>query len=96
MSCYFVAQIDIRDPEGYGRYLDGFDEVFERYRGTVLAVDDEASVLEGAWPGARTVIIEFPDRAELDRWYRSPEYQRLAVHRRAAAAANIVAVEGRG
>ena len=96
MSCYFVAQIDIRDPEGYARYLDGFDEVFERYRGTVLAVDDEVSVLEGAWPGTRTVVIEFPDRAELDRWYRSPEYQRLAAYRWAAATANIVAVGGRG
>ena len=96
MSCYFVAQIDILDPEGYGRYLDGFDEVFDRYRGTVLAVDDEAELLEGAWPGTRTVIIEFPDRAELDRWYRSPEYQRLAACRRTAATANIVAVAGRG
>jgi uncharacterized protein (DUF1330 family) len=68
--------------------------VFERYRGTVLAVDDNPAVLEGAWPSARTVLIEFPNERELRRWYESREYQRLALIRRTAAAANIAIVAG--
>ncbi|HTK92871.1 MAG TPA: DUF1330 domain-containing protein [Verrucomicrobiae bacterium] len=53
------------------------------------------SVLEGEWPFARTVIVEFPSRAAAEAWYRSPAYQKvqrgdgrrrgLAVRGRAAA-----------
>ncbi|HSN55078.1 MAG TPA: DUF1330 domain-containing protein [Candidatus Sulfomarinibacteraceae bacterium] len=94
MSCYFIAFIDIHDEDGYGEYLAGFDEVFEHYRGRVLAVEDEPRMLEGAWPAGRTVVIEFPDEAELRRWYESPEYQRLAARRRQAADASIAIVSG--
>jgi uncharacterized protein (DUF1330 family) len=94
MSCYFIALIDIHDDEGYGGYLAGFDEVFGRYRGSVLAVEDEPRVLEGSWPAGRTVIIEFPDEAELRRWYESPEYQRLAVRRREASTGSIAVLSG--
>jgi uncharacterized protein (DUF1330 family) len=95
MSCYFIAQIDIRDEAEYASYLAGYDAVFDRHDGEVLAVDDAVTVLEGDWPFSRTVVIRFPDGAALDRWYRSPEYQALAEHRRRGSMANIVAVQGR-
>ena len=95
MSAYFVAQIRIHDPAAYGRYLDGFDEVFARYRGEVVAVDEATEVLEGEWPAARTVLIRFPNKQELLRWYRSPDYQALAAQRRRGADCNVAAVEGR-
>lgn len=95
MSAWFVAQIEIHDPQEYERYLDGFDEVFARYRGEVVAVDEATEVLEGQWPARRTVLIRFPDKAELLRWYRSPEYQAIAAHRRRAADCNVAAVQGR-
>jgi uncharacterized protein (DUF1330 family) len=94
MSAYFLALIDIHDQAGYERYLAGFDEVFERYEGRVLAVEDAPRVLEGQWPAARTVLIEFPSEAELRRWYASPEYQRLALHRREASVASIAVISG--
>ena len=49
MSCYFVAQIEIHDPDEYDRYLAGYDNVFARYRGEGLAVDDGVERLEGHW-----------------------------------------------
>jgi uncharacterized protein (DUF1330 family) len=94
MSCYFIAQINIHDSEKYQEYLDGYDEVFARYKGEVVAVDDDITVLEGKWPFRRTVVIRFPDEAEVRRWYDSDEYQVLAKHRRRASHANIVLVHG--
>lgn len=95
MSCYFLAQITIHDPMGYERYLDGFDEVFERFGGEVLAVDDAPLRLEGDWPGTRTVVMRFPSQAEALRWYNSEGYQTLVKVRQAAAHANIVLVGGK-
>ena len=94
MSSYFVALITIHDADGYDRYLEGFDAVFQRYDGEVIAVEDEAQVLEGTWPAGRTVLIRFPSDQELLRWYRSPEYQELAKIRQQAAQTDIAIIRG--
>jgi uncharacterized protein (DUF1330 family) len=95
MACYLIAQINVRDREGYQKYLDGFDGVFRDYKGIIIATDNDPAVLEGEWPYKRTVLIRFPDAGEARRWYESPEYKRLAEVRRAASDSNIVLVEGR-
>ena len=95
MSSYFIAQIEIHDSQEYEKYLEGYDEVFARYKGKVLVVDDSPTIVEGEWPYTRTVVIRFPDEAEFRRWYESPEYQELAQHRWQASRADIVLVKGR-
>jgi uncharacterized protein (DUF1330 family) len=95
MSCYFIAQINIHDKDEYSKYLEQTDEVFEKFKGEVVAVDDAVSILEGEWPYERTVLIRFPDKKELERWYYSEAYQKIAQHRWNGSSANIVAVQGR-
>jgi uncharacterized protein (DUF1330 family) len=95
MAAYFIAQINVHDPAGYQRYLNGTSALLEAHSGRVLAVDTEPTVLEGEWPYGRTVLIEFPSEDALAAWYHSDEYRDLAAHRRAASTANIVAVTGR-
>jgi uncharacterized protein (DUF1330 family) len=95
VSSYFVALITIHDPGRYERYLAGFDEVFEKYEGEVVSVEDNPRILEGEWPSERTVLIRFPDEGELRRWYESPEYQELARHRQEASVASIAIISGR-
>ena len=63
MACYFIAQINIHDQVEYQKYLDGFDEVLDGYEGSVVAVDDDVTVLEGKWPFRRTVVIQFSSKA---------------------------------
>lgn len=95
MSAYFLACIDIRDREGYARYLAGTDRVLEDFGGEVLAVDDAVGVLEGTWLRGRTVLIRFPDEVALGRWYDSPAYRHLLEFRRAAAESDAVVLHGR-
>jgi len=95
VSSYFIALINVHDDLGYREYLAGFDAVFQRYNGHVLAVEDQPRVLEGEWPAGRTVLIRFPDDGAIRRWYESPEYQQLALLRRKASVASIAIVSGR-
>lgn len=95
MACYFIAQINIHDQEEYQKYLDGYDEVFGKFQGEVMAVDDDVDVLEGKWPFRRTVVIQFPEKAEARRWYDSAEYRALMKHRRRASHSNIILVDGK-
>jgi uncharacterized protein (DUF1330 family) len=95
MTAYFVAQINIFDQDKYNQYLAGYNEIFDKYKGQVIAVDDDATVLEGEWAFKRTVIIKFPTENDLQAWYLSLEYQELARFRREASDANIIMIHGR-
>ncbi len=95
MSSYFIALIDIHDPEKYEQYLAGYDEVFKKYKGKVIAVEDNPRLLEGSWPAGRTVVIKFPNDKELRKWYDSQEYQNIAKHRKEASVASIAIITGR-
>jgi uncharacterized protein (DUF1330 family) len=94
MVAYVVAQIKIDDGDTYQKYIDGFLPIFGDYKGEILAADDATETLEGEWFGSRTVIIKFPDRDELLRWYKSPEYQELMQFRLQASEGNLVIAEG--
>jgi len=95
MVHYFVAQLNVHDRVEYDRYLAGAGALLDEFSGTVLAVDEDITVLEGDWPYGRTVLIEFPTRGHLDRWYSSDAYREIAAHRHAAADGNAIAVAGK-
>ncbi len=94
MSVYFIANIHIHDDGEYEKYRKDVDEVFSRYRGEYLALDDAPVVLEGDWDYTRAVLIRFPDREALDAWYFSPEYQRILQHRLKGARCDTIVIEG--
>ena len=95
MSAYFTALIDIEDQTGYEEYLAGFDDVFDKFQGEVIAVEDGPRVLEGNWPARRTVLIRFPDETALMDWYRSPGYQAIREHRVRSARCSVAVLTGR-
>ena len=66
MTVYAIALLNIADRERYGAYQQGFLEIFSRYSGKLLAVDEAPTVKEGDWPYTRTVLIEFPDAEAFD------------------------------
>ena len=93
MTVYAIALLNITDRERYGAYQSGFLEIFSRYSGKLLAVDETPVIKEGDWPYTRTVLIEFPDAEAFDNWFNSPEYQTLAEHRHAASTGSIALIK---
>jgi uncharacterized protein (DUF1330 family) len=94
MSVYFVVQAKIRDEAEYGRYLEVIDDVFSRYKGEYLAVDDAPVVLEGTWDYSRVVIIRFDTRDEFDEWYYSRDYQEILKYRLNGANCDTLLING--
>ena len=92
MTVYLVAQLRIHDRNRYAEYEAGFADVFARYGGTILAVDDDTVALEGDNPSDRSVILSFPNEAAALAWYRSDDYRALAQHRHAASEADVTLV----
>ena len=51
-------------------------------------------VLEGAWPHARVVVVEFVSAERANALYRSVEYQAARAKRLGAADFNMIVIEG--
>jgi uncharacterized protein (DUF1330 family) len=94
MIHYFVAQIKISNPDEYQKYLDKFDDIFSKYKGEILAVDESPVLLEGKWSYTRSVIIKFNSREEFEDWYYSNEYQKILKHRLNASVCDTILIEG--
>lgn len=93
MSVYLIANIDIEDRDRYAQYEAGFMEIFQRYDGQLLAVDEQQVVLEGDAAPTRTVLIEFPSTESARAWYDSSEYQALAQHRFASSRGSVTMIQ---
>ena len=46
MTHFFVAQIKINDPVEYGKYLEHLDDIFSKFKGEYLAIDESPAILE--------------------------------------------------
>ncbi len=94
MTVYIIAQITIADRAKYDQYEAGFMEIFEKYEGTLLSVDEEPRVLEGEWTATRSVLMSFPSAKALRAWALSDEYQAIAKYRHEASVTNSIMVHG--
>ena len=96
MSVYIIARFKIHDRSEYDKYSAGFSEVFKKFAGKMLSVDEDPFVLAGVWDDTRSVIIEFPSKESALAWVNSDDYQAIAKHRNAGSTANSVLVKGLG
>ncbi len=93
MSVYFIANIKITNEAEYQKYIDGVEQVFSKFKGKYLVVDNSPKLLEGEWNYTRNVVIEFPDETEFESWYNSKEYQSILKHRLKGAICDTILVK---
>jgi uncharacterized protein (DUF1330 family) len=94
MPVYLINNMTIHDRGEYDAYLRAFMAVFRCFDGQVLVAQDAPNPVEGAWPYDRTILLSFPTREEALRWYESPEYQAIVVHRFNGTTSNVVMLDG--
>jgi len=92
-KAYWIAHVDVRDPERYQDYVSGARPAFEKFGAKFLARGGAYEAMEGKGRG-RNVVIEFPSmQAALD-CYNSAEYQAAKAIRQTVADAEMIVVEG--
>ena len=92
-KAYWIARVDVRDPERYKDYVAAARAPFEKYGANFLARGGAFEKLEGQ-VRSRNVVIEFPSLQAAVDCYHSPDYQNAAAIRQEAADADMVVVEG--
>ncbi len=90
---YWIAHVDVTDPEAYKAYIAANALAFAKYGARFLVRGGTHEVAEGA-SRARQVVLEFADYATALACYRSAEYQAAVALRKPASAGDLVIAEG--
>jgi uncharacterized protein (DUF1330 family) len=90
---YWIAQVDVADPEAYRAYLAANAIAFAKFGGRFLVRAGRSEIKEGAMRGRR-VVIEFKDYATALACYESEEYARALALRVAVSTSDLVVIEG--
>ena len=91
---YVILTEAIKDPEGMKAYGQAAGAAMGRVN--ILAVDTAPKIVEGAWHGNQTVVLEFESVNAARAWYESEAYQKAVKLRQAAADCNVVILSGFG
>jgi uncharacterized protein (DUF1330 family) len=90
---YWIARVDVADPEKYKAYVAANAEPFRKYGAHFLVRAGRFETPEGT-TRSRNVVIEFPSyQAALDCWH-SPEYQAALALRLPVSTMDMVIIEG--
>lgn len=92
-KAYWIAHVDVGDPEGYKEYQVANAVAFRKYGGRFLARAGASKLQEGKLR-SRHVIIEFIDYATALACYHSPEYAVAKEKRKGKGDMDLVIVEG--
>ena len=92
-KAYWIARVDVHDPERYKDYVSTARPAMEHFGARFLARGGETLPLEGA-NRQRNVVIEFPDKETALACYHSDEYQAAKAIRQQVAEAELLIVEG--
>jgi uncharacterized protein (DUF1330 family) len=90
---YWIARIDVSDPEVYGQYVKANAEPFARHGARFLVRGGAHEVAEGV-ARARNVVIEFPSYEAALACFRDPAYQKAKAIRDPVAESDLIIITG--
>lgn len=90
---YWIARVDVTDPEGYKEYVAANAAAFSKYGAKFLIRGGRFEAPEGT-PRARNIVIEFKDYETALACYHSPEYAAAKAKRDGRANADLIVIEG--
>jgi uncharacterized protein (DUF1330 family) len=90
---YWIARVDVHDPETYKDYITCNQVAFSRFGGRYLIRGTPFDDIEGT-SRSRNVVVEFPSLEMARACYHSPEYQKGVSFRKASAVADLIIIEG--
>ena len=93
MKAYVIAAETVNDHAMFDSYRKAVPATLVPFGGTFITRGGHKTVLEGEWPHARLVIIEFPSRAAAEAWYASDAYRKIISLRHKSSVGNLIIVD---
>ena len=94
MAGYVIAQINLKNKEGYKEYVDKVPAIIKNFDGDYLVKAGEFKSIEGKWDFTRNVVIKFPSYEKALEWYNSDEYKQIIDLRLNNTEGNLIIIKG--
>ncbi len=94
MPGYYIAEIEVTDPEAYAEYRALARPVVEAHGGEYVVAGGDWESMEGQAPAPRIVVLKFASVEAAKAWFHSPEYAPAHAVRDRAANSRSFIVEG--
>jgi uncharacterized protein (DUF1330 family) len=92
-KAYWIARVDVHDPEAYQAYVAANAAPFAKYKARFIVRGGRFEAPEGT-PRSRNVVLEFKDYETAVACYHSPEYAAAKALREPASVADVLIIEG--
>jgi uncharacterized protein (DUF1330 family) len=90
---YWIARMDVTDPDAYRQYVAANGAAFAKFGGRFLVRGGKFEAMEGA-SRQRNVVIEFPTYEAALACWTSPEYKKAHKLRVNASMGELIIIEG--
>ncbi len=90
---YWIARVDVTDPDGYQQYVAANAAAFSKYGARFIVRGGRFEAPEGV-ARSRNVVLEFRDYETAVACYHSPEYASAKALRLGRAEADLMIIEG--
>jgi uncharacterized protein (DUF1330 family) len=90
---YWIAHIDVSDPEGYKAYVAASTAAIDAFGGHHIVRGGTAEQREGQLR-SRHAVVEFPSYGQALACYQSEQYQQARAIRQAYSTCDLTIVDG--
>lgn len=94
MAGYYIAQIDVTNPERYEEYKRLASAAIAAHDGEYVVRGGAQTPLEGQAPRSRVVILRFENVEAAENWFNSAEYAPAKQIRGEAVESDSFIIEG--
>ncbi len=94
MAIYAIADVEVKDPARLALDRTAVADTVAKYGGHFIIRGGAGKLLDGGPAPKTIVVVEFPEATALDKWYNSPEYQRILPFRVESRTGRVFMVEG--
>ncbi len=92
-KAYWIARLDVTDPQAYARYRELNALAFAKHGGRFLVRGGPFDLVRGE-ARQHNVVLEFPSLAAARACYASAEYQAALLHLSDVGPVDLVIIEG--
>jgi uncharacterized protein (DUF1330 family) len=92
-AAYVIGHITVKNAEKWAEYRNQVPATLEPWGAELVLRGKRVAILAGEHPHSDVVVIRFPDKEAVNRWYSSPAYQALIPLRQQAAEVILLSYE---
>jgi uncharacterized protein (DUF1330 family) len=93
MASFFLAEVEVFDPEMYSMYIERASQIVQQYGGVYVFRSDSITPVSGNWEPRRLILIRFNSIQDIHQCFASEAYLAIKHLREQSTKSRAVIIE---